>query len=117
MQELKVLYSFGLFAENLGLQPESLALQLSTMAFSPVEAAAIDCVSQFFAQFRRELQDRNLITFNQIFARLSKGSEDLEKIGVPSLRSAQHLMIDEFQDISPLIVNFVQGLHDALLRK
>jgi len=111
------LYSFGLFAENLGLPPESLAHQLHKTTLSKVEEAAIDCVSKFFDQFRLELQDRNLITFNQIFARLSKGSEDLEKIGVPSLRSAQHLMIDEFQDISPLIVNFVQGLHDALLKK
>jgi len=112
-----VLYALGVFIENLGLEPDKQFERRSKAELSKAERAAMYATSRFFKQFYNELKARNLVTFNQIFMRLGKDSPDLEKIDVSSLIGAKHLMIDEFQDISPLIVKFVQGLHEELLKK
>ncbi|CDG82072.1 uvrD/REP helicase family protein [Janthinobacterium agaricidamnosum NBRC 102515 = DSM 9628] len=111
------LYNFGVFAENLGLAPQALVSQLAGNALGKAESASIYAVSKFFGQFYRDLEARNLLTFNQIFSRLGQGSADLAKVGAGALVGMKHLMIDEFQDISPLIVKFIHGLHGELHRK
>lgn len=111
------LYTFGVFVENLGLHPDKLADHRLTADFSEVERATIYAVSRFFSGFYSRLKSKGMVTFNQIFFRLGEGSKDLERIGIGSLVGITHLMIDEFQDVSPLIVKFVLGLHGELVRK
>lgn len=113
----EALYAFGVFVETVGLQPDKLNAILGAEAWSPVEKAVIDGVSEFFAEFHARLGARGLVTFNQVFSRLGEHSPDLEKLGVSSLIGVKHLLIDEFQDISPLIVRFVRGVQKELLRK
>lgn len=110
------LYAFGAFVENLGQRPDKLAENLPA-SLSTVDRAAIYAVSRYFSSFYSKLRASGLVTFNQIFSRLGKGSQDLDRIGIASLIGIRHLMIDEFQDVSPLIVNFVLGLHGELARK
>lgn len=113
----EALYSFGAFVEALGLQPDKLNTLLSFKTWSPVERAVIDSVSLFFTEFYLQLQKRNLISFNQVFSMLGEQSPDLKKLSISSLIGVKHLLIDEFQDISPLIVQFVRGVQRELLRK
>jgi superfamily I DNA/RNA helicase len=111
------LYAFGAFAENLGRQPQTLATDLAQAPLARIEHVALAVVSKFFEEFYNELERQHLITFNQMFSRLSAGNKALKALDVSALVGAKHLMIDEFQDISPLIVNFVEGIHGELLRK
>ena len=113
----EALYAFGSFVEALGLQPGRLDKILSFKTWSPVERAVIDCVSLFFTEFHLQLRKRNLISFNQVFSNLGEQSPELEKLSISSLIGVKHLLIDEFQDISPLIVHFVRGVQRELLRK
>lgn len=113
----EALYAFGVFVETVGLQPDKLNAILGADAWSPVERAVIDSVSEFFAEFYVQLRKRGLVTFNQMFSRLGEHSPDLAKLSISSLIGIKHLMIDEFQDISPLIVRFVRGVQNELLRQ
>ena len=113
----EALYAFGTFVETVGLQPNKLLKILEGQLLSTVELATLVSVSQFFAEFHTQLTKRSLVTFNQIFARLGDGSPALENLSISSLIGVKHLMIDEFQDISPLIVQFVRGVQAELLRK
>jgi superfamily I DNA/RNA helicase len=113
----EALYSFGAFVEALGLAPDKLDRLLAFKTWSLVERAVIDCVSIFFTEFYLQLRKRNLVSFNQIFSKFGEQSPDLEKLSISSLIGVKHLLIDEFQDISPLIVHFIRGVQRELLRK
>ncbi|WP_148714729.1 UvrD-helicase domain-containing protein [Chitinolyticbacter meiyuanensis] len=111
------LYAFGMFTENLGLNPANLSANLSSYTLSISEKAAIEAVSIFYTEFYSTLKRKNMVSFNQIFAMLGKNSDTLRQVGLPALMGVKHLMIDEFQDISPLVVNFVLGMHTELEQK
>jgi hypothetical protein len=113
----EALYAFGAFMETLGLQPDKLPEMLAGRTWEPIEQAAILCVTEFFKEFKARLKVANIVTFNQIFSRLGEGSKDLKDLSISALIGVKHLMIDEFQDISPLIVKFVLGVQGELLRK
>lgn len=104
------LHEFGGFAESLALSPDALNVSLAGKLGSPAELAAVAAVSEFFEEFYLLLEERNLITFNQVFAKLGKDSEELGKLDAVTLAGVRHLMIDEFQDVALLIVNFVLGV-------
>jgi superfamily I DNA/RNA helicase len=111
------LYALGAFVETLGLQPDKISEILAAGVWGTIEHATIVCVTEFFKEFKAQLQAANIVTFNQIFSRLGEGSECLKDLSISALIGVKHLMIDEFQDISPLIVRFVRGVQGELLRK
>lgn len=113
----EALYDVGGFAENLALQPADLADRLSSSPLGPIERATTAAVSEFYANFRTFCSANGIRTFNELFLAFNAGSAKLSDIPLASLRSMKHLLIDEFQDISPLIVKFVQGLHEELHRR
>lgn len=113
----EALYGFGSFVETIGLQPNKLTELLQDSEWSEVEQATITAVSEFYGEFYDKLTKRGLITFNQVFAKLGDGSPELQGLSISSLIGVKHLLIDEFQDISPLIVRFVRGIQGELLRK
>lgn len=111
------LYTFGMFAENLGLDPITLPSKISSYTLNDFEKSALIAVSLFYKAFYKTLEDKNFVTFNQLFAKLGEGNPELAQTGYSSLLGIQHLLIDEFQDISPLIVKFIRGLHSELVKK
>lgn len=113
----EALYGFGSFVETIGLEPNKLEELLKGTATSAVEQATVTAVAEFYEEFYHKLRERGLVTFNQLFAKLGDGSPDLQALSISSLIGVKHLLIDEFQDISPLIVRFVRGVQAELLRK
>ncbi len=111
----EALFDIGVFAENLGIPPEGLVEKLNGQRMGPVEQAAVGGVVEFYKEFRSYCASNGMRTFNELFLALAPGSELLKEVPLAALRSMKHLLIDEFQDISPLIVQFVQGLHRELL--
>lgn len=113
----EALYEFGAFVENIGLKPaETFALVRHELP-NALELSALYAVALFFRAFEAYKSREGISTFNDLFFSLRKGSAVLQAIPTERLRSVKHLLIDEFQDISPLIVSMIEGLHAELLRR
>lgn len=117
---LKGFYGLVQFVENLGLPVcETLENARSTKEnrlWSDVifmHAAAI-----FWRYFGQVLKDDDIWTFNQLFAHFSEENPD-NFANVPSyvLRAMEHLLIDEFQDVSPQIVKWIKGCQRELVKR
>lgn len=113
----EALFDIGAFAENLGMQPQLLSSRLKLPPTSAVERAAAVATSELYKGFRDYCGSNGMRTFNELFLAFAPGSPQLQDVDLAELRSMKHLLIDEFQDISPLIVQFVQGLHEELHRR
>lgn len=111
------LYQFGSFMENIGLKPAASLGNVLPRVTSTLDKLALYAVCKFFAYFDEVKDEDDLQTFNDLFFQLQEGSPSLAKMPLTLLRSMKHLLIDEFQDISPLIVGMVKALHGELVRR
>jgi DNA helicase IV len=105
-------YAQAGFAESIGIvlstmQPQTLAGSADVREFG-------EALLLFWPYFERCLQAQGLLTFNtafqQLTARFNAGGQ-----GIPAqlLAPFSHLLIDEFQDISPQIVQWLQAMQRA----
>ncbi len=100
------------FAESLGIRLER--LDMKALGCAPRERDFIEAMQRFHQHFSALLKSQGLISFNGAFAQLSERlSSDAGKPG-PALLALSHLLIDEFQDISPQIVLWLQAVHRRL---
>ncbi|QSL93392.1 DEAD/DEAH box helicase [Ectopseudomonas toyotomiensis] len=100
------------FAESLGIRLDR--LDVKTLDCAPRERDFIEAMQRFQLHFSALLQKQGLISFNGAFAQLSERlNSDGGKPG-PALLALSHLLIDEFQDISPQIVLWLQAVHRRL---
>ncbi|VXB34491.1 DEAD/DEAH box helicase [Pseudomonas sp. 8O] len=101
------------FAESLGIHLDR--LDVKTLDCAARERDFIEVMQRFHQHFNTLLKNQGLISFNGAFAQLSErlqGAGD-GKPG-PALLALSHLLIDEFQDISPQIVLWLQAVHRRL---
>lgn len=101
------------FAESLGIRLEQ--VDVAALDCPARERETIEAMQIFQRYLGARLQREGLSTFNRTFAQLA------ERLLAPSdgppgpaLRALGHLLIDEFQDISPLIVRWLQAVHRHL---
>lgn len=100
------------FAESLGIRLDR--LEVKTLGCAARERDFIEAMQRFNQHFNNLLKHQGLISFNGAFAQLSERlSSDDGKPG-PALLALSHLLIDEFQDISPQIVLWLQAVHRRL---
>lgn len=99
------------FIENLGLQVPA-ALDALTFAETDPDVDFFNALKAFWPAFEAHLQQQTppLLTFNRMFAMLGEDSaEQLRQLPDEVLRPMSHLMVDEFQDISPQIVGWLRA--------
>ncbi|WP_275545823.1 MULTISPECIES: DEAD/DEAH box helicase [unclassified Pseudomonas] len=100
------------FAESLGIRLDR--LDVKALGCGLRERDFIEAMQRFHQQFSALLHSQGLSSFNGAFAQLSERlSSDGGKPG-PALLALSHLLIDEFQDISPQIVLWLQAVHRRL---
>lgn len=101
------------FAESLGIRLDR--LDMKTLDCAARERDVIEAMQRLNQHFNTLLKHQGLISFNGAFAQLSERlqSADDGKPG-PALLALSHLLIDEFQDISPQIVLWLQAVHRRL---
>ncbi|MDC5821889.1 UvrD-helicase domain-containing protein [Vibrio europaeus] len=64
----------------------------------------------FHRHWEEKLASMNLISFDQLFYDLGSGNfEDYSDARLQDIEKINHLMIDEFQDISPLFISFINA--------
>ena len=101
------------FMESIGIRIER--LQGAKLSCSASERHFVEALVLFWRHFQNNLQAQGLMTFNGAFQRLIDTLDaGAAGISLQALAPFQHLLIDEFQDISPQIVQWLQALHRAL---
>lgn len=106
-------YAQAGFAESIGitvaaLQPQALSGPASVREFS-------EALLLFWPYFERCQQEQGVMTFNTAFAQLTARLNAGEQgVSAQLLGSFSHLLIDEFQDISPQIVQWLQAVQRTL---
>jgi DNA helicase-4 len=106
-------YTQAGFAESIGIAVAN--LQSQTLAGSADVGDFCEALRLFWPYFEGCQQEQGLMTFNaafqQLTARLNAGGQG---VAPQLLAPFSHLLIDEFQDISPQIVLWLQAVHRSL---
>jgi superfamily I DNA/RNA helicase len=99
------------FIENLGLDVPDAVARMS-FAKDDSDRFFFEALSLFWRAFEDHLLDQKppVMTYNRMFALFSEHSpENLKLLSDELLRPLAHLMIDEFQDVSPQIVSWIRA--------
>ncbi|TWC30812.1 AAA domain-containing protein [Pseudomonas sp. SJZ079] len=103
------------FMQSIGIRLDQLTTQ--TLVCAARERLFIEALVVFWAYFQARLREQGLMTFDGAFQalthRLAAGGAG---ISAQALAPFTHLLIDEFQDISPQIVQWLQAMHRCLAR-
>lgn len=109
-------YAQAGFIESIGIRLDR--LQPQTLACAARERQFIEALQVFWKHFEDRLHQQGLMTFNGAFQALTDKLAGAESaIPAEALAPLSHLLIDEFQDISPQIVQWLQALHRHLARQ
>ncbi|WP_044875413.1 DEAD/DEAH box helicase [Pseudomonas sp. LFM046] len=103
------------FMESIGIRLDR--LKPRDLACSARERSFVEALVQFWKHVEALLQQQGLMTFNAAFQRLGERLAKGDGVSTDALLPYCHLLIDEFQDICPQIVQWLQALHRALARK
>ncbi|GAB6387511.1 UvrD-helicase domain-containing protein [Stutzerimonas marianensis] len=104
------------FIESIGIRIDQ--IQPARLACQETERVFVEALQLFWRCFSELLDSQGLMTFNGAFQRLTQWLNSPEAAASPALLEPfSHLLIDEFQDISPQIVQWLQALHGALARQ
>lgn len=105
----RALFEIGTFAENLALDPT----QLDDGAEGE-HATLLQATAAYFRHFRAHCHELNIATFNELFLDFAHSPDLLSRLPEHHLNGVKHLLIDEFQDVSPLMVAFIRALHSQI---
>ena len=109
----EVFYAQAGFIESIGIRIDQ--LQPERMTCSEHERAFVEALILFWNHFQKILQAQGLMTFNAAFQQLAQRlTGEGKNIPAEALAPFSHLLIDEFQDVSPQIVLWLQALHRRL---
>lgn len=99
------------FIENLGLDVADAVARMSFASDDP-DRCFFEALSLFWKAFESQLLDLSppVMTYNRMFALFGEHSpENLTQLDDQALRPLAHLLIDEFQDVSPQIVSWLRA--------
>ncbi|AFM33449.1 MULTISPECIES: ATP-dependent helicase [Stutzerimonas stutzeri subgroup] len=108
-------YTQAAFIESIGIRIDQ--LQAAGLQCASREKDFIEALVSFHGYFRAALREQGLLTFNEAFQQLTERLASGSDMSQASLAPFEHLLIDEFQDISPQIVQWLQALHRRLARQ
>jgi len=108
-------YAQAGFIESIGIRIDQ--LQAGKLQCAAREKDFIEALVSFHGYFRAALREQGLLTFNEAFQQLTERLGSGSDMPQASLAPFEHLLIDEFQDISPQIVQWLQALHRRLARQ
>lgn len=99
------------FIENLGLDVPDAVGRMSFTKDDP-DRLFFEALSIFWKALEDHLLDQKppIMTYNRMFSLFGENTpENLKLLSDPLLRPMSHLMIDEFQDVSPQIVSWLRA--------
>lgn len=105
---LDLLLSTATFMENIGLDAKEAASAL----FAGQDGLFFQILSRFWPALEVYLEEQSppVVTYNRLFATFtSTKSHALAALASSQISALQHLMVDEFQDVSPNIATWLQA--------
>ncbi|MEX5596426.1 UvrD-helicase domain-containing protein [Pseudomonas orientalis] len=99
------------FIENLGLDVPGAVGRMSFAKDDP-DRLFFEALGIFWRALEDHLLDQSppIMTYNRMFSLFGENTpENLKLLSDPLLRPMSHLMIDEFQDVSPQIVSWIRA--------
>lgn len=104
-------YAIGLFVESMGLEVDELGALLEYESVSQSDKLFVQALMPYWTAFNQKLKTDRMIRFHEYFRFLSeKHPEHFEQLSRSMLESMSHVLIDEFQDISPEVVAWIRGI-------
>jgi superfamily I DNA/RNA helicase len=104
------------FMQSIGIRLDLLAAQ--TLQCSARERLFVEALVMFWRYFEARLREQGLMTFDGAFQALTHTlAAGGPGISAQALAPFTHLLIDEFQDISPQIVQWLQAIHRCLAHR
>ncbi|MDH0647890.1 UvrD-helicase domain-containing protein [Pseudomonas sp. GD03858] len=116
---LDAFVSAASFIENLGLDVNA-AVAAMSFAAGDSDGPFFEALALFWKAFEGHLlaQSPPVMTYNRMFALFGENNpENLALLPDPLLRPLAHLMIDEFQDVSPQIVSWLRACLGEIRRR
>ncbi|MGG1946841.1 UvrD-helicase domain-containing protein [Trinickia sp. NRRL B-1857] len=116
---LQCFFSAAAFIENLGLDVPQTIREMAFTSSDP-DRFFFQALAIFWPAFEAHLsqQKPKIMTFNRMFALFGEQSpRNLRCVTDSMLRTMSHLMVDEFQDISPQIVSWVRAVLTEIRRR
>ena len=111
---LEALYDQGSFIENLGIEVQYL-LGKCELKSGSLEYRFASALALFWKTFEEILREKNILTFNRAFITLAQAGHDkFRSISPAVFEPFTHLLIDEFQDISPQIVDWLKNIQSYI---
>lgn len=98
------------FVENLGLRVGDLSSYIDEAEMDEEDKWFSKALIIFDKEFQNYLEEKNLARFHSLFKEFSEQNLENFKKAEDVLSSMQHILIDEFQDISPEQVYWVRGV-------
>ena len=112
---LEALWQQAQFVQSLGIDVGQAAKQAAA-GLKGKDRLFAQALAEFWPAFERELESKGLTLSNRLFAEMS-GSTLLTNASLDSLRWANNLLIDEFQDISGNIASWLKAVRAELQRR
>lgn len=112
---LEALWQQSQFVQSLGIDVGD-AAKKAAVGLKGLDKFFAQALAEFWPAFERELESKGLTLSNRLFAQMGD-SDLLARAPLDSLRWANNLLIDEFQDISGNIANWLKAVRAELLRR
>ena len=111
-------YGTGNFVENLGLEVNNITDDIINQ-FSLIEQDKLfaKALIIFWKEFEKKIKNIKIYRLHDIFKYFSEDNIENFKYVDDIIESMQHVLIDEFQDISPEIVKWIKGCLKYLKNK
>jgi superfamily I DNA/RNA helicase len=106
----EALFTQAGFIENMGMEVPSAIAKLEPLRMETLEYHFSACLGMFWPYFEGHLRSKNLITYNRAFLSLAENPPS-QALCTP----VRHLLIDEFQDISPQIVAWIKACQHQII--
>lgn len=110
----EALYNQGSFIETLGVEVTTLLGRMPSPQVMDVNSRFAVALGRFWPHLRAFLESNRLHTYNQCFLTMTKKADRLA-LPVRRLEAVRHLLVDEFQDISPQIAEWLKAMQRRLL--
>lgn len=109
----EVFYGQAGFIESIGIRIDQLAVD--AVPCSAQERMFLLALQVFWLALQQRLGQQGLMTFNGAFQQLTQMLDEGDgRLSADALAAFSHLLIDEFQDVSPQIVQWLQAVHRRL---
>lgn len=110
-------YAQGSFIENMGMRVDAAITKMPAFS-APLERHFCAALAIYWRYFSDVLQRKGMLTFNEAFLHLAEdGGRPAPHVRIELLTPFTHLLVDEFQDISPQIAAWLKSCQRRLAAK